>query len=282
MAFHTFYLGESSRRLQHPHTPAADKSRFKFTKLFDPQVFARMDDSRLPIELCERIIDLGGRSAREDGTVVDYPTLRSCALVCCAWLPRARYNLFYRVVLRTAASVERFLSTALVTRSAATSSHQDLHDIHVRELELGLPRWEAKENWPKLEDQPSVAALCLLSASRELAMGPGGLTTLVLSRMQWVYPRRHLAGLMAPFRGVQTLELYYVRFPAPGDLAHVLWALPSLVVLRCVAVYLQYARRPAEEADGAMPRCRCSAPQTVRVLKVRLASVRAGFWDFSL
>ncbi|RPD63718.1 hypothetical protein L227DRAFT_608273 [Lentinus tigrinus ALCF2SS1-6] len=100
-----------------------------------------MDDPRLPIELWERIIDVGACINRDDGTVVDYPTLRACALVCTAWLPRARYNIFYRVVLRTSAHVQRFISTAPAT------------GCHVREIELGPPRWEAMEGWCCREPQ---------------------------------------------------------------------------------------------------------------------------------
>ncbi|RPD78455.1 hypothetical protein L226DRAFT_293250 [Lentinus tigrinus ALCF2SS1-7] len=203
-----------------------------------------MDDSRLPIELWERIIDVGASCInRDDGTVVDYPTLRACALVCTAWLPRARYNIFYRVVLRTSAHVQRFISTTPAT------------GCHVREIELGPPRWEAMEGWVSLKEQPSIAALLYANLT--------GVNTLVLSRLQWLYPRKHIK-LMSQFRSVKVLELYYVRFPSPSDLAQVLWSLPNLTALRCVAIYLQYAKRPAAEV-----RRYCSRPQALQVMKVR-------------
>ncbi|KAI0353192.1 hypothetical protein OH77DRAFT_1427587 [Trametes cingulata] len=60
------------------------------------------ESSRLPIELCETIIDL-----IRPGDLDDWKTfpeesraLRACALVCRAWRPRAQFNLWRAVVLR--------------------------------------------------------------------------------------------------------------------------------------------------------------------------------------
>ncbi|RDX48013.1 hypothetical protein OH76DRAFT_692308 [Lentinus brumalis] len=215
---------------------------------------ATMDDSFLPIELCERIIDFAGVSNRNDGTV-DYPTLRACALVCCAWLPRARCSLLHRVVLRTSAHLERFLSCTSAVARTATGIQR-----HVRELELGLLRWEQSDPaWMSLKEQPSLAALLYARLP--------GIETLVLSRVQWVYPRRHLRVLMSQFRAVTTLELYYVRFPSPGDLAQVLWSLPQLAELRCLAVYLVHAQYPAAMTQHRFSRSQ-GQPQTLQVMKV--------------
>ncbi|KAI0717272.1 hypothetical protein C8T65DRAFT_738118 [Cerioporus squamosus] len=216
-----------------------------------------MDDSFLPIELCERVIDVVGVSDRNNGTV-DYLTLRACALVCCAWLPRTRYNLFYRVVLRTAIHIKRFL---------CTSARTAIGD-HVRELELGLPRWEQPETggWANLKEQPSIAALLYANLTK--------IETLVLSRVQWLYPRKHTRVLMSQFRSVRMLELYYVRFPCPGDLAQVLWSLPQLAELRCLAVYLLYANYPA-----AMVQHRVSPlqPQALQVMKLNGCATAGAF-----
>ena len=57
-----------------------------------------MNDSRLPLDICEQIID-----ACWDRFVHPrfhrYATWRQTALVCSAWLPRSRFNLLYAVYL---------------------------------------------------------------------------------------------------------------------------------------------------------------------------------------
>ncbi|KAI0704583.1 hypothetical protein C8Q76DRAFT_752146 [Earliella scabrosa] len=71
-----------------------------------------MNSSRLPIEICEHIID----SCREPHNEywygrLWYHTLRQTALVCSAWLPRSRLNLFCEVELWDASDVDLFLRT---------------------------------------------------------------------------------------------------------------------------------------------------------------------------
>ncbi|KAI0717271.1 hypothetical protein C8T65DRAFT_738117 [Cerioporus squamosus] len=204
-----------------------------------------MNGCHLPVELCERIIDFVGVSNCNEGTV-NYPTLRSRTLMCCAWLPRTRYNFSYRVVLRTSTHLECFISTRARTASC----------YRVRELELGLPRWEQKETdgWVSLKEQPSLAALLCANLTH--------VDTLVLSRMQWVYPRRSLK-IMSQFAPMRTLELYYVRFPSPSNLGQVLLSLPHLRELRCAAVDVHYPGNLAWR-----PRRRAVDPQPLRVLKV--------------
>ena len=55
-----------------------------------------MDDSRLPIDVCEQVIDA---CYYQSPVKFVYPTWRATALVCSAWLPRSRYNLLYAVCL---------------------------------------------------------------------------------------------------------------------------------------------------------------------------------------
>ncbi|KAH8092227.1 hypothetical protein BXZ70DRAFT_464961 [Cristinia sonorae] len=63
----------------------------------DISVRAQNETFRLPLEVCELIIDI----AAEFWDYFDFlaqprrTTLRSCALTCKAWLPRCRYHLFY-------------------------------------------------------------------------------------------------------------------------------------------------------------------------------------------
>ena len=71
-----------------------------------------MNDSRLPIEICEHIIDFCREPPDNSWfSRTSYHTLRQTALVCSAWLPRSRLNLFYEVFLRDASNVDLLLRT---------------------------------------------------------------------------------------------------------------------------------------------------------------------------
>ena len=65
-----------------------------------------MQDARLPIEVCERIMDMTLRNRTHWSTPrrhykYDWITPLACALVCFAWLPRARTILYHMVRLRS-------------------------------------------------------------------------------------------------------------------------------------------------------------------------------------
>ena len=72
-----------------------------------------MDHSLLPIDLCEEVIDGCYYPAHSAAMArsSDYVTLMSCALVCSAWLPRARFNLLSRVTLMDPIHLDRLLWT---------------------------------------------------------------------------------------------------------------------------------------------------------------------------
>ena len=74
-------------------------------------LLADMNNSLLPIEICEHIID----SCREQDKYwlrqESYGTWCQTALVCSAWLSRSRLNLLYEVVLQDASAVDLLLRT---------------------------------------------------------------------------------------------------------------------------------------------------------------------------
>ncbi|KAI0800288.1 hypothetical protein C8Q74DRAFT_1190513 [Fomes fomentarius] len=59
-----------------------------------------MDNSRLPVETCEQIIDSLIYACRLYGES-EYRPWYLTALVCSAWLPRSRFNLYSKVVVWT-------------------------------------------------------------------------------------------------------------------------------------------------------------------------------------
>ena len=102
-------------------------------------MFTAMFHSRLPIELCELIIDrvrdpqalpwwarlqlvFQIRWHAESPTDLERAhlhTLRACALTCSSWLPRARANLFHTVVFEDQEDVDRFVCSIAENRRLA-------------------------------------------------------------------------------------------------------------------------------------------------------------------
>ena len=80
------------------------------------ELLADMNNSPLPIEICEHIID----SCRDPWSIYllrreSYSTWLQTALICSAWLPRSRLNLLYEVILENASNVDLFLRTVQET-----------------------------------------------------------------------------------------------------------------------------------------------------------------------
>ncbi|KAJ3474566.1 hypothetical protein NLI96_g12389 [Meripilus lineatus] len=77
-----------------------------------------MQSCKLPIEVCERVIDCLAIPVHNP-TWIDYdkalrfsnPTLRACLLVCRDWVHRSQHHLFHCVKLRDTSQADAFLST---------------------------------------------------------------------------------------------------------------------------------------------------------------------------
>ena len=72
-----------------------------------------MDDSLLPIEICEQVIDACHWTEWLRSS--SYVVWRRTAVVCTAWLARSRVNLFHHVVLEREWHVDLLLRTVLQT-----------------------------------------------------------------------------------------------------------------------------------------------------------------------
>ncbi|KAI0780189.1 hypothetical protein C8Q74DRAFT_1263702 [Fomes fomentarius] len=187
--------------------------------------------SRIPIELWERIIDLASVSTTEGRydepeaeSYVDYPTLLACALVCQAWLPRARHNLLSRVVVRSSRALKLFLTAS---QGSATVAH---------ELELTLPLDIREEPRRRLLGGPVGASL----ASPDFARAVNKVTMLTLRDSEWLYPRTYFTIFGSSFTSLATLALYRTSFPTGGDLARLLWSLRALQHLECTEVMVRH------------------------------------------
>ncbi|KAI0704593.1 hypothetical protein C8Q76DRAFT_752181 [Earliella scabrosa] len=105
-----------------------------------------MNNSRLPVEICEHIID----SCRERQNYwlrpASYVTWRQTALVCSAWVPRSRLNLLYEVELTDASDVDLLLRTLqeaprfadMVLRLSIDTNNKNYHSLAQMPLVLLL------------------------------------------------------------------------------------------------------------------------------------------------
>ena len=111
------------------HPEPSSKPALPLGYLSDVSMFTAMFPSRLPIELCELIIDCvrdpqalpwwarlqlvfqirWHAKSPTDLEQAHLHTLRACALTCSSWLPRARANLFHTVVFEDQEDVDRFV-----------------------------------------------------------------------------------------------------------------------------------------------------------------------------
>ncbi|KAI0689211.1 hypothetical protein C8T65DRAFT_673207 [Cerioporus squamosus] len=166
-----------------------------------------MNHSRLPLEVCETVIDACGC---EDYLRLRYDTLRACALTCKGWHPRSRYNLLARVRFRRPHQVERFLDTIVADPPLADL----VHELHITPAEAHHHGFFSIAN-------PS------------LVKRLHGLRKLVLGQFDWnSFPPFYYA-LIGKFNSVSTLEVSNIVFHSPGDLVRLVWSLPKLNELTC-------------------------------------------------
>ncbi|KAI0710615.1 hypothetical protein C8Q76DRAFT_623838 [Earliella scabrosa] len=165
-----------------------------------------MNNSLLPIEICEHIIDScrprKGYLLRRES----YGTWRQTALVCSFWLPRSRLNLFYEVVLRDASEVDLLLQTLqeaphLADMVIRLTVHAD-NKIYVPFARMPLPLLLKK---------------CV---------------ALYLYSMNWrAYPPRYADTGFYPWSRIVELRLYVeLRILRAG--VRFIWSLPHLRTLR--------------------------------------------------
>ena len=150
-----------------------------------------MENCLLPIDICEAIVDACYNSQHRGAITrnTDYVILLRCALVCSAWLPRARFNLLRRVVLMNPAHLDLLLRTLsgepnladLIAEVTVLGSHgyipfAGLQARRVfqtcRRLELRFSSWSMHyppTYWRSVAQLPSIAALDISTAGLSLS-----------------------------------------------------------------------------------------------------------------
>jgi hypothetical protein len=167
-----------------------------------------MPESRLPIELCELIIDN-----------LDYDhTFRACSLACRAFLPASRRHLFYHVHLTDRDSAERFLRIICSVPSPTSPCR------YIRRLWLSEGR-EDENRWIN-------KALPLL-AERLLDV-----TILTFGALVWnLLDSISRIAILSSFLKVKNLEIIHSTFDSSEQMNQFISSFPSLVDLDCSRTY---------------------------------------------
>ena len=236
---------------------------------------------RLPIELCERIIDASSHTLRLGSPTTDHATLRACALVCRAWLPRARHNLFWRVAVRSTRALSALARAGAAGPDSESASRTQVrpHELQLTvPLRLGLPPSRAgrlaktesmstspskqqnrRNTVPDYEDDagsdPSDANISLVDP--RLAPALSAVSTLTLLRSEWLFPPRYVSLFCAQFSspgagvatgmggGLRELRLHHAFFVTARDLVGLLWGFPGLQVLECFRAIVKFGNDSA-------------------------------------
>ena len=166
----------------------------------------RIDESCLPIELCELVID----------NIDSKHTLRACRLACRAFLPASSRRLFYHVDLSYRDTAERFLDIICSVPSPTSPCR------YVRKLCLNEGRRREVENrWIN-------KALPLLT-ERLLEV-----TILELKFLRWnLLDSIGRTAILSSFLKVQSLEMIFGKFESSEQINQFIASFPSLVDLYC-------------------------------------------------
>jgi hypothetical protein len=168
-----------------------------------------MPESRLPIELCELVID----------SLDDDHTLRACSLACRAFLPASRRHLFYIVHLTFRDTAERFLRIICSVPSPTSPCR------YIRKLWLSEGRRGDENLW-------------INKALPLLAERLPDVTTLVLQSFLWnMLDSNSRIAILSSFLKVKSLEMMHIRFESSEQMNQFIASFPSLVDLDCSQSY---------------------------------------------
>ncbi|KAI0353193.1 hypothetical protein OH77DRAFT_1512833 [Trametes cingulata] len=183
-----------------------------------------ISSSRLPIELCETIIDaIRPSCAAWYDDPRESPTLKACALTCRAWRPRAQLNLWKAVLLQ----------------------HR----------ERVMPEFVAAARGSPDRLAPLVRTMCLHPFGERVPLdvfmlGLPNLHMLVLEAVMWTpFPPRASRMRMPLLASVRELALSRCGFHTVKDMLDVVWSCPNLsrvVILNC-----SFTRERLTEAESA-------------------------------
>ena len=198
----------------------------------DSRALDSNDAGRLPIEVCENVIDMLYSVVLRD-QVEHTRALHSCALVCRAWRIRSQRNLFYSVVLHGAEAVRRL--------AAALDNGPHLSDyvceviligrtLHTTTNPLSIFPISLHGKLPRLERM----FMHRVRSGEDWCPTTSGLGTAKCLEYLPLHPRFPL--LLSVFTTVTSLLISGITFLHFKDLAEMANTLPSLQELTCASV----------------------------------------------
>lgn len=172
-----------------------------------------MENSRLPIEICERVID----ECFDLGNFYKHKTLQACALTCSVWLPRSQYNLYREVYLHDSGQTSK--RAAWVVESLKTKPELA---AHVRVFDIKLMRTYVP--------LAQVVDLVLVGCQR------------LKVDVEWIsFPPRYVHNCLVPLLTnlVSVTELQFVARSAASarEFFYVIWAMPQLLSCKLYGFY---------------------------------------------
>lgn len=189
---------------------------------------------RLPLEICELIIDLTADEPPLWTTREEYETFKNCALVCRAWVSRSQWNLFYSTHLDKASQVNQLISLFSANPSLADLV-QYVHVGHFLLQTTGYGDTFSKDGY-------------IPFATGQLTRALQNARVLRLTGLTWPsYPPVYKS-LLRQFKSLVELQLNSITFGSAGDVIRMAWNCPALHTL-----VLEYIRitQPASEAECA-------------------------------
>lgn len=160
-----------------------------------------MENSHLPIEVCELIINECLNFIWTDCN----KTLRACALTCSAWLPRSQFNLYREVHLWYSESVAQITDTFIARPELAG---------YVRAFDISL--------FGSYAPLAQVLSLPMLRKCQRLELN-----------IDWTcFPPKYVQNCLVPsltnFTSVVELKFRNRSAASARDFFHVIWAMPQL------------------------------------------------------
>ena len=181
-----------------------------------------MDDSRLPIDVCEQVIDA---CYYQSPVKFVYPTWRATALVCSAWLPRSRFNLLFEV------DFSRDTHVDLLLRTLRDKSH-----LATLVFRVTVDNWHPVHPYVPFSRMPLPL---LLNNCRALD----------LLGVRWnIYPPKFADTSLRSWSGLEELTIRFTPAVLPAILRFI-WSLPRLR-----ALYIHYHQ--ATPRDKHLPAVR--------------------------
>ena len=188
-----------------------------------------MNNSLFPIEVCEYIID-SCRAGLRGGSNASYATWCQTALVCSAWLPRSRFNLFYEVELTADSHVGLLLRTLQETP-------------HFADMVVRLAVYHGAKN-------PTYVPFSRLSRPQLLKK----CVVLDLSEVYWdLYPPRYSDTCLYGWSGMVVLRLKIQSRVLKGCLRFI-WSLRQLQSLSLLWNYLDSSAESTHSRTAPGPK----------------------------